>query len=179
MLMEEFNNCLPSDIKTYLDEEKIDSLHRAATCADYYALTDKSFGKPPLSTDPSNGSVTNSNSNNPQTVNQTSQRNGRGNSHGNGQACFPSCCYCCNQKGHVMSEYHALQKKNEKSKSDLLVSHLYKLNGSGAESSIVPEKCRPFISHGCVSFLDALSRKPITILTDTGASQSMILDGTY
>ena len=76
-----------------------------------------------------------------------------------------------------MSECHALQKKNEKSQSDLLVSQLDKLYDSRVESSIVPEEYRPFISHGCVSFLDALNRKLVTILRDTGASQSLILDG--
>jgi len=65
VLMEEFKNFLPSDIKTYLNEQKIDRMHRAATCADDYALTHKPFGKPPLCMDPSNGSVTNSNGDNP------------------------------------------------------------------------------------------------------------------
>ena len=76
-----------------------------------------------------------------------------------------------------MSKCRALQKKNEKSKSDLPVSQLDKLNDIRAGSSMVPEEYTPFISHGYVSFLDALSRKPITILRDTGASQSLILDG--
>jgi len=39
-----------------------------------------------------------------------------------------------------MSECRALQKNNEKCKSDLLVLQLDKLNGSGDESSIVPEE---------------------------------------
>ena len=178
--MEEFKNCVPSDIKTYLEEQKIDSLHWAATCADDYALTHKPFGKPPLCTDPFNGSVINSNGNNPRTVNQTSQGNGWGSSHGNGRgASLPAgpTCYYCRRKSHLMSECGALQKNTEKLKSDPLVSQLDKLNGSAAERSIVSEEYWPFIPHGCVLFLDALSRKLVTTLRDTGALQSLILNG--
>jgi len=48
MLSEEFKNCLPSEIKTYLDERKADDLHQAAICADGYALTHKSSFKKTL-----------------------------------------------------------------------------------------------------------------------------------
>ena len=45
MLLEEFKNCLPVDIKMYVDEQKIEDLHEAATLADDYALTHTSrFG---------------------------------------------------------------------------------------------------------------------------------------
>jgi len=47
MLLEEFKNCLPSDIKTHLDERKANDLSQAAVWADDYALTHKdSFKKP-------------------------------------------------------------------------------------------------------------------------------------
>ena len=46
MLLKEFKNCLPVDIKTYVDEQKIEDLHQAATLADDYALTHTSqFGR--------------------------------------------------------------------------------------------------------------------------------------
>jgi len=82
---------------------------------------------------------------------------------------FP--CYYCWQKGHVMSECHTLQKKNEKSKSDIIVTQPGKKN-----SGNIPEEYVPFISQGCVSFLDSPSEKPVTILRDTGTSQSLVLD---
>ena len=37
LLIEQFKNCLPNEVKTYLDENK--ALHRAATLADNYTLT--------------------------------------------------------------------------------------------------------------------------------------------
>ena len=37
LLIEQFKNCPPNEVKTYLDENK--ALHRAATLADNYTLT--------------------------------------------------------------------------------------------------------------------------------------------
>ena len=46
MLTEEFKNCLPADIKTYVDKQKVENLHQAATLDDDYALTHISrFGR--------------------------------------------------------------------------------------------------------------------------------------
>ena len=39
LLIEEFKNCLPNEVKTYLDENKVETIHRAATLADNYTLT--------------------------------------------------------------------------------------------------------------------------------------------
>ena len=39
LLIEQFKNCLPNEVKTYLDENKVEILHRAATLADNYTLT--------------------------------------------------------------------------------------------------------------------------------------------
>ena len=82
VLMEEFKNCLPSEIKTHLDEQNIDSLHQAAVRANDYALTHKSFGKAPLcSKDPvESGNTSNDNSSsrssNPANAGKTISRGG-------------------------------------------------------------------------------------------------------
>ena len=39
LLIEEFKSSLPPEVKTYLDEQKVDTLQRAATLADDYTLT--------------------------------------------------------------------------------------------------------------------------------------------
>ena len=64
MLLEEFKTCLPAEIKTYLDEQKVDTLHQAAIRADDYSLTHKTAfeGAHPRSSDhfeklPGEGSV--------------------------------------------------------------------------------------------------------------------------
>ena len=39
VLIEEFNGCLPTNIKTYIEEQKAESMQQAARLADYYSLT--------------------------------------------------------------------------------------------------------------------------------------------
>ena len=51
LLIEEFKNCLPNEVKIYLDENKVEILYRAATLADNYTLTHQNFfinSDPPL-----------------------------------------------------------------------------------------------------------------------------------
>ena len=43
LLIEEFKNCIPNEVKTYLDENKVETLHHAATLADNYTLTHQTF----------------------------------------------------------------------------------------------------------------------------------------
>ena len=57
MLVEEFKRCIQSDVKTFLDEKKVETLEEAARLADDYYLTHKvSFiAKPnPTSSHPQN-----------------------------------------------------------------------------------------------------------------------------
>ena len=46
VLLEEFKSCVSLEIQTYLDEQRVDTLHQAAVRADNYSLTHKTaFGK--------------------------------------------------------------------------------------------------------------------------------------
>ena len=45
MLLEEFKGCLPAEIKTHLDERKVEDLHQATIWADDYAFTHKDVFK--------------------------------------------------------------------------------------------------------------------------------------
>ena len=42
LLIEEFQACVPTNIKTYIDEQKATTLHQAAILADDYSLTYRS-----------------------------------------------------------------------------------------------------------------------------------------
>ena len=47
VLVEEFKKCLPSEVKTYIDKKKVETLNQAAVMADDYILTHKMpMGKP-------------------------------------------------------------------------------------------------------------------------------------
>jgi len=44
VFMDEFKQCVPVDIKTYLEEQKAVDVHKAATLADDYKLTHNGSG---------------------------------------------------------------------------------------------------------------------------------------
>ena len=43
MLVEEFRNCIPMVVSTYLNERQVNTLHEAAVLADEFALTHRVF----------------------------------------------------------------------------------------------------------------------------------------
>ena len=46
MLLEEFTSCISAEIQTYLDEQKVDTLHQTVVTADDYSHTHKTaFGR--------------------------------------------------------------------------------------------------------------------------------------
>lgn len=113
LLIEEFKSCLPTDVKTYLDENKAESLHRAATLVDDYSLTHQKI----FST---LGMCTVMNTNASAAV---SRYNLRSNARGQndpaevqrknyGAQAAPTYHYC-KRKGHVMSECWGLEKKEK------------------------------------------------------------------
>ena len=55
ILLEEFKSCVPVKVKTYLEEQKVNELQRAATLADDYKLTHQG-----ISPNPDSKSVTTS-----------------------------------------------------------------------------------------------------------------------
>ena len=60
ILLEEFKSCLPDNIKTYIEEQKADSLKIPPTLADDYSLTHRSSFAPsnPCGTLPSDAPIT-------------------------------------------------------------------------------------------------------------------------
>lgn len=97
----------------------------------------------------------------------------------------PICNYC-KRKGHIKSECWALQRKNLNSDSPS-PSALTSVQGKfvcskfenpqvESESDILREEFIPFVIDGFVS-LDGTDLHPIKILRDTGASQSLFLEG--
>ena len=186
VLIEEFKNCLPAELKTYIDEQKVENLHQAAVLADDYALTHKSVfrrsGELPPRTSPRDSSAT------PQTGNGSSQTSTRTSNdpplrRSQQFAAGPTCFYC-KKKGHVMSECRALEKKNQRVDPDLVIAQKA-ADWSGKEIE-KPDKLlkavaaesglSPFVSKGFVYLEGSEDKVPISLLRDTGATQSLILD---
>ena len=118
ILIEEFKRCVRDDIKTYLDEQKVENLAKAAAYADDYALThkstfnkNKSFG-PAKKSYPEIGKKSENvapekSSDKGQTSNQIMSKDRKPRS-------FAPVCHYCKKPGHVMSDCWLLKKRREK-----------------------------------------------------------------
>ena len=191
ILIEEFKRCVCDDIKTYLDEQKVENLAKAAAYADDYALThkstfnkNKSFGPakmsyPEIGKKSENVAPEKSSDKGP-TSNQTMSKDRKPRS-------FAPVCHYCKKPGHVMSDCWLLKKIREKEATpNAFVSSKsnWHTNPNRAESitgldksEIIREEFKPFVSEGLVSLESSSSQVPIKILRDTGATQSLLLEG--
>ena len=195
MLVEEFKRCINSDVKSFLDEKEVETLEKAARLADDYTLTHKvSFVSkanhrkpfyPPSGHKPS-----------PSLQSVNSYQNAPkpkppGENKGHNPLSQPICNYC-KQSGHIVSDCPVLKRKREKQEG-LKPTGLTSLKSTPQsyfkdqnpvqakepETDSVMEIYEPFLSDGFVSLnSDFAQSTPITILRDTGASQSLILADT-
>ncbi|XP_062610561.1 uncharacterized protein LOC134272333, partial [Saccostrea cucullata] len=193
ILIEEFKNCIHPEIRTYLDEQKVETLEQAATAADDYALTHKvSFVK--LSTSQQKMTSYDSSRGGPDTSQVTQPKMAyseiKGRDKNNETLKQVHICNYCKKKGHIKSECWALQRKkpvsnDSKPSPTALTSVQGKVSCSQfentavksvkPESDVLREEFKPFVFHGLVSV--GTDSHPIRILRDTGASQSLLLEG--
>ena len=178
ILIEEFKKCLQSDVKMYLDEQKADGLHQAAVLADDYSLTHKSTFlrlelQIPSLTLPEGGSRREEQRQLPPPTRVRNSAQGRGRPDNLQKAVGGPVCFC-KRRGHVMAECRVLEKKNY-SKNVLTIS---KAQSPVAERATVEkEQFTPFILQGYVSLSENGEKVPIEILRDTGATQSILVEG--
>ena len=185
LLIEEFKNCLPNEVKSYLDENKVETLHRAATLADNYTLThQKVFGRSETllqsgQRPPARGNRYNLRTND---KGQNDSMEQRRRNHSSQSA---PVYHCCKRRGHVMLECWALEKKENKHKAILVVkkAESAKSATTPTDRSLAPLRVsstdyEPFISQGLVSLVgEEAQAQSICVLRDTGASQSLLLEG--
>ena len=143
-------------------------MHQATTRADDYALTHKgSFRKPSTPSNKSAGEARH------EQGGGSGPPNPRDKSHSTASRLPPGpTSYYCKQRGHVKAECPALERKR---KSNAIVAPTRPDDEGYMDGSReVPSEYKPFVSHGTVS-LGSGEESPVTILRDTGASQSLIL----
>ena len=100
---------------------------------------------------------------------------------------FAPVCHYCKKPGHVMSDCWLLKKRREKEATpNAFVSSKsnWRSNPNRAapsigldKSEIIREEFKPFVSEGFVSLESSSCQVPIQILRDTGATQSLLLEG--
>ena len=185
ILVEEFKNCVPSEVRTYLDEKKADTLSQAAILADDYVLTHKnSFNHRPVGSSQKSDSHVRPNNYNF----KGTPRNGSQSSRlGNKMASFPIGpeCYHSRKKGHVMADCWYLKgsgHNNSAMRSNMLVANAQPQglrSQPPVETSTASrpnDEYTPFISTATVSSPGSRGVwNPIIVLRNTGASQSLLL----
>ena len=192
MLVEEFKRCIYSDVKSFLDEKEVETLEKAARLADDYPLTHKvSFvskanpRKPFYPTSCHKPSPSLQSGNSSQNVPKPKPP---GEYKGHNPLSRPICNYC-KQSGHIVSDCPVLKRKREEQEGlkptgltslkltpQSCVKDQTHVQAKVPETDSVMEIYEPFLSDGFVSQnSDFAQSTTITILRDTGASQSFIL----
>ena len=173
ILLEDFKACLPERVVLYLNEQKVVNLDQAAVCADEFMLTHKSVfssssgrrdavggkgGKKFVSKTPPKSDVV----------------DGSGSSGSRERD-----CYYCHEKGHMIASCPTLKRKeNSSSVKPKTVGFIKSIPPPLSPIDEEREECfGPFLTKGSVSLTDQDGDQvPITILRDTGASQSLMLN---
>ena len=155
ILIEGFKGCIPTNIKTYNEEQKAETLQQAARLADDYSLTHHGVFEGSPSESNSAGGPKSEPSKNTDHMNKPSTRNQR-------RAVPPGpVCHCCKRRIHVMSECWALEKKEKnKHKATLVVRKAESARNATTLTDRSPAPLRvnstdyePFISQGLVSLV--------------------------
>ena len=195
MLVEEFKRCINSDVKSFLDEKEVETLEKAARLADDYTLTHKvsfvSKANPRKPFYPSSGHKPNPSLQSGNSNQNAPKSKPPGENKGHNLLSQPICNYC-KQSGHIVSDCPVLKRKREKQEGpkptgltslkltpQSCVKDQTPVQAKVPETDSVMEIYEPFLSDGFVSLnSDFAQSTPITILRDTGASQSLILADT-
>ncbi|CAI5660942.1 unnamed protein product [Oreochromis niloticus] len=168
ILIEEFKNCIAERIAVYINEQKVSSLQQAATLADEFVLVHKtSVSKYDRRDAPVKASEVPDAQHPKSEVFVSRPKADRK-------------CFFCFKSGHLIADCEAYKRKqsvstSRKPKGVGLIKTMPPV--SRPPSPETPDECfKPFIFKGTVS----LSGKPedkreVTILRDTGGSQSLML----
>ena len=162
LLLEEFKNCVPLEIKTHLEEVQVESLGNAAKFADEYILTHKNFGK----SDHKKPSFQKKSSSKDDSTSDSDRKE--------------ITCFQCGKKGHVKA--NCSKFKGSSVKNTMLVNTREKLSSvqnrlDSLKGSSTLEEFKPFLSEGRVQLLGT-NGGPVRVamLRDTGAAQSLIVE---
>ncbi|XP_023815218.1 uncharacterized protein LOC110015381 [Oryzias latipes] len=168
VLLEDFKGSLPEKVVVFLNEQKVTSLSKAAVMADEFVLTHKTVfwshseglaGPRPLRVEPRSF---------PQDKPRELSTSPRGSRE----------CFYCHKRGHVVVDCPGLKRKlSSTSPQPKGMGLLKSLPGMDKPQTLDP--CfKPFVSQGFISETGHPdNQQPVTMLRDTGGSQSVIREG--
>jgi len=170
VLVEEFKKCTYNDLRTYLDERQVNSLDRAASLADEYSLTHKSSFKSQRGQEKKDGVPVQASKAKESSVERKGENDSASQENGVKRKFVYKKCNFCKKPGHVTEECWHLKNRSEQKSEEKAVALV-----SGIDVGYAP-----FVSEGFVSQTenDDLTSRKVSILRDTGASQSLLLENT-
>ena len=197
IILEEFKNKIHVDIKTHLDEQKVNTMEEAAVMADDYAITHKVSSKfTPRKTYQVGSKFcqayrghwgdSQTYSKKMEQASADKSKSAVAESIKKGMDGKPrlSCAYC-KKEGHIIDNCFRLKRNNERKAASGVPTGLSSVkpdsylgidHTSQKLKSDYMERYKPFISEGHVSLVgDNSDWKQIQILRDTGATQSLML----
>ena len=167
----------------------METLSQAAVLADDYTLTHKNVGRHRLQLPSLLNSQAEPFCPNPDPGGQNQPReNPSGSSRfhpipNQGLSKGPKC-YHCRKRGHVMADCWHLKGPNQGPVKPTMMtvnahsSTAQRISPTNLCKSMVPQEYKPFLSCRYIYLPESKVKKSITILRDTGANQSLLLEGT-
>ncbi|KAK0135460.1 Transposable element Tcb2 transposase [Merluccius polli] len=185
VILEQFKNTLPGRIATYINERKIASAAEVAVSADEYVLLHK--GDARERTPGRDDSGWGGSRRGAAAADQMrSGRSGlfRAESHSRSSFDSSRSCNYCREKGHWKADCPGLRSKHRGSNSNVKPAAAAAPVVSGCVSNVFPSVCEPdvleayapFIRSGFVSLVGSDVKVPVTILRDTGAYDSYMIE---
>ena len=192
MLLEDFKGCVPDDVKMHLEEQQVQELHQAARLADDYVLTHKpNFVKGNYNPSKRRTRHSPPRSSKLEDVKADGVTSGTTEKKDTSYSKPTVTCAYCKKPGHIKSKCFAYARQLQACDSghskpvafakNVSLSTFPENHGEVKDSlSNLSEGYFPFITKGFISLgkdeLD-LPQYPVVILRDTGASQSLLLEG--
>ncbi len=169
ILVEDFKSCLPENIVVHLNEKKVAKLSDAAVITDEFVLTHRRVfpsvrqGRNRSPVDDTVKDLVRAGH-----LKSRSLRKPELKRTGDKRVCF----YCLDP-GHLISECRSWKQKNSSTKAKSVAFVKSSEDNDRLDSTSVYQ---PFLMSGFVSLSADSEVRPITILRDTGAAQSIILE---
>ena len=189
MIMEDFKNCLPDRISTYINEQKVSDVSKAAVLADEFVLTHKtvfgerSYGYSGRPVDRGGNSRDRSfpvsyrsaplDGNNTQKEGYSVLKDNDAKTNYDEGAKDGPMCFYCKKMGHIVAQCNVLKRKNAKPVVLVKTQHT---PGNHVFEQDDLAVFAPFVMEGFVSMEGIDKKVPVKILRDTAASQSFILE---
>ncbi|XP_069162126.1 uncharacterized protein [Procambarus clarkii] len=166
ILLEDFKDCLSGDLKTYLEEQQLETLSAAATMAEEYIL----MHRPSARYVPKTYSRYSAKHKPEDKIAPRSAAKSTPDSPRRFSSKRDIMCWTCGKKGHIAARYHSSVGNNPR-REVMLVSNI-------VPPMAILEKRKelfaPYTSQGYLS--SDHSGMPVVVLRDSGAAQSLILE---